>query len=268
MGGCRKIMGKATPILNNFRSGELTPNMDARADLKIYNQGCQILQNALPLIEGGVMRMSGTRYVKPVKFEGMWGDHTYRHVYFGTEAGKILEVDLNDVSVESLTTSETNVLCADIYTTTGKALFVNPAGKVIFIDMNTLTEDGKVELEVDETSIESIIVDKDNGIAYVVDSVGKWVIKIDIPTMTRITGRLTVSGATGLGKYGNGAVDDTYLYFVSNASPPRCYRIRKSDFTNKGNINIFPFSTSQGATGHNLIEKDLNLLWFLAKNHG
>ena len=65
-------MPKRTPIINDFRSGELTPIVDARADLKDYYRGCRILENAMPIIEGGVARVPGTYYVRPVKTDEGW----------------------------------------------------------------------------------------------------------------------------------------------------------------------------------------------------
>ncbi len=65
-------MPKKTPIINDFRSGELAPDLDARADLKDYYRGCRILENAMPIIEGGVARVPGTYYVRPVKTDEGW----------------------------------------------------------------------------------------------------------------------------------------------------------------------------------------------------
>lgn len=60
-------MAKRTPIINDFRAGELTPITDARADQKDYYRGCRILEGMMPIIEGGVVRVPGTYYVRPVK---------------------------------------------------------------------------------------------------------------------------------------------------------------------------------------------------------
>lgn len=61
------MVKKVTPIINDFRSGELTPGLDARSDIKEYYRGCRILMNAMPIMEGGAERVPGTRYVRPVK---------------------------------------------------------------------------------------------------------------------------------------------------------------------------------------------------------
>jgi len=57
---------KATPIINDFRSGEISPGLDARSDLEVYYQGCKVLLNSVPIVEGGIVRMPGTYYVLPI----------------------------------------------------------------------------------------------------------------------------------------------------------------------------------------------------------
>jgi hypothetical protein len=47
--------------------GELSPRMWGRIDLDYYNQGCEVLENLLPLPQGGITRRSGTRYVGSTK---------------------------------------------------------------------------------------------------------------------------------------------------------------------------------------------------------
>ena len=60
-------MPKRTPIINDFRAGELTPDMDVRVDLEDYYRGCKTLENAMPIMEGGISKVPGTYYVRPVK---------------------------------------------------------------------------------------------------------------------------------------------------------------------------------------------------------
>ena len=60
-------MAKSTPIRNNFNAGELSPKIDWRGDIGKYHGGAQLIQNFLPLVEGGVQRMPGTYFVKEVK---------------------------------------------------------------------------------------------------------------------------------------------------------------------------------------------------------
>lgn len=60
-------MARKTPIINDFRAGELAPPLDARADLRDYYRGGRILENMMPIIEGGVVRVPGTYYVRTVR---------------------------------------------------------------------------------------------------------------------------------------------------------------------------------------------------------
>ena len=74
-------MAKKSPRLNDFRSGEMTPGLGARSDLEAYSKGCILMKNCMPLIEGGMERVPGTYYVKPVK----QSDEFFRII---TEAGE------------------------------------------------------------------------------------------------------------------------------------------------------------------------------------
>ena len=60
-------MPKATPLINNFNAGEISPKIDARSDITKYFSGCRTLENFIPLVEGGAMRAPGTKFVAAVK---------------------------------------------------------------------------------------------------------------------------------------------------------------------------------------------------------
>jgi hypothetical protein len=60
-------MARGTPILNSFISGELTPELDGRTDLKAYNTGCSSIRNMKVLPTGGVTKRSGTYYISETK---------------------------------------------------------------------------------------------------------------------------------------------------------------------------------------------------------
>src|SRR3972149_6382460 len=60
-------MPNATPLINNFNAGEISPRIDARSDVAKYFSGCRTLQNMLPHVEGGAFRVPGTYYVGGVK---------------------------------------------------------------------------------------------------------------------------------------------------------------------------------------------------------
>lgn len=54
-------MGKFTATQNNFSSGELSPTLEGRSDLKEYSNGVSELSNFIPLKDGGIQRRSGTK---------------------------------------------------------------------------------------------------------------------------------------------------------------------------------------------------------------
>lgn len=57
----------ATPLINNFNAGELSPYVDVRSDINKYFSGCQTLENFVPRVEGGASRMPGTYFVTGAK---------------------------------------------------------------------------------------------------------------------------------------------------------------------------------------------------------
>jgi len=58
---------KATPLLNNFTSGEWSPLLKGRSDLEQYAHSAELLQNLVVLPYGGITKIPGTRYVAEVK---------------------------------------------------------------------------------------------------------------------------------------------------------------------------------------------------------
>jgi hypothetical protein len=62
-------MTRLNPPLEAFNSGELSPRLAARLTFDRYPFGCALLENLLPLIEGGAMRAPGSRYVAAAKDE-------------------------------------------------------------------------------------------------------------------------------------------------------------------------------------------------------
>jgi len=60
-------MPNATPLKPSFNAGELSERLSARTDFDKYNNGASVLENMIPLSEGGAMRRPGTRYVATTK---------------------------------------------------------------------------------------------------------------------------------------------------------------------------------------------------------
>jgi hypothetical protein len=61
---------KVSPIQQSFNAGELSPLMYARSDVAKYKNGLTKCLNAVPLVQGGWARRSGTYYVAPTKANG------------------------------------------------------------------------------------------------------------------------------------------------------------------------------------------------------
>lgn len=55
-------MPKVTTVANNFTTGEISPKMRARMDVARYNSGVEIMENAWPEIQGGLVKRWGTLY--------------------------------------------------------------------------------------------------------------------------------------------------------------------------------------------------------------
>lgn len=56
-------MARASPSLNSFNAGELSPLLDGRPDLAKYASGCSVLENFIPSVQGPARYRPGTRYV-------------------------------------------------------------------------------------------------------------------------------------------------------------------------------------------------------------
>lgn len=56
-------MGRYTSLFANFTSGELSPRLAGRADLKYYYSGCKEITNCLVWPHGGITKRPGTYYI-------------------------------------------------------------------------------------------------------------------------------------------------------------------------------------------------------------
>jgi hypothetical protein len=54
-------------LFPSFNTGELSPRLSARLDFAKYKSGTALMQNLIPLSEGGAMRRAGSRFVQEVK---------------------------------------------------------------------------------------------------------------------------------------------------------------------------------------------------------
>ena len=60
-------MPRLTTVETNFTGGEISPRIIGRIDLPLYQNSAKIIENALPLIHGGVRRRDGTAFVAETK---------------------------------------------------------------------------------------------------------------------------------------------------------------------------------------------------------
>jgi len=60
-------MVKSSPIRTAFNAGELSPRLLGRVDFEKYRNGSEVMENIIPLAEGGAMRRTGTRFVAEAK---------------------------------------------------------------------------------------------------------------------------------------------------------------------------------------------------------
>jgi hypothetical protein len=60
-------MSKASPALTNFNSGEFSPLLEGRVDFDRYQNGCALVENFIPTVQGPAVRRGGTRFVSTVK---------------------------------------------------------------------------------------------------------------------------------------------------------------------------------------------------------
>lgn len=64
-------MARFDPILTNFNSGELSKLLIGRVDIAKYANGVDTLENFLIMLQGGITRKPGTRYVATTKDSGV-----------------------------------------------------------------------------------------------------------------------------------------------------------------------------------------------------
>lgn len=60
-------MPKASPLRSSFNAGELSPLMAGRPDVAKYANGCELLENFIPSVQGPAVRRAGTRFINEVK---------------------------------------------------------------------------------------------------------------------------------------------------------------------------------------------------------
>lgn len=85
-------MARVTPILTAFNGGEISPRLYGRVDIAKYASSCRRLENFIPLIEGGVTRRPGTRFIAQAKSDA---DAVLIDFIFSTEQAYVIEAGPN-----------------------------------------------------------------------------------------------------------------------------------------------------------------------------
>lgn len=86
-------MPKASPILQSYNAGELSPYVRGRTDLAKYFSGCELVENMLILPEGPLTSRPGTYFVAELADSDVKG--RVMHFNFSTIQGYILEFGEN-----------------------------------------------------------------------------------------------------------------------------------------------------------------------------
>ena len=111
-------MAKAAPALTSFNAGEWSSRMEGRVDLAKYPNACRELENFLPMVQGPLIKRSGTKHVSPVRVHST--ETRLIPFEFGTEQAYVLEFGNGYVRVlkDSGHVLETAVLIDSIAATT------------------------------------------------------------------------------------------------------------------------------------------------------
>jgi hypothetical protein len=78
-------MAKVSTLQSNFGGGEYSPLVHGRVDSDRYPLGLKKCQNFVPMIQGGLVRRSGTRFVAPAKYHDK-ASRLYRFEFSVTQA--------------------------------------------------------------------------------------------------------------------------------------------------------------------------------------
>jgi len=70
----------AKPLINDFTGGEVSSTIEGKVDAEAYHKTCRILENFIPLVNGGAERRPGSYYVAAAKY----ADKTCRLIDFPT----------------------------------------------------------------------------------------------------------------------------------------------------------------------------------------
>ncbi len=85
--------------VNIFSGGEISPDLTARFDISQYQKSAKLMQNFVPLTQGGVIRRSGLRYIGLTKDQTPSSFLRLQAFIYSASQGRILEFGQNYMRV-------------------------------------------------------------------------------------------------------------------------------------------------------------------------
>ena len=82
-------MSRSNPYQPSYNAGEISEYLEARTDFRKYQNAVKKAQNVIPLLEGGLMRRAGTRYIADGKSDS--AKQRLKRFQFSTEQAYVLE---------------------------------------------------------------------------------------------------------------------------------------------------------------------------------
>jgi hypothetical protein len=102
-------MSRSAPIITSFNAGELSPTLDGRVDLAKYSNGCKVIENFLPLVQGPAVRRGGSKHVAARKrMASAW------FIKFEFSATQAYVLEFGDLYVRFYKTDHTQLLACSV----------------------------------------------------------------------------------------------------------------------------------------------------------
>lgn len=154
-------MTRARQVKSNFTSGEVSPDLLGRGDLRAYENGAATLQNLFIYPTGGVTRRAGLRYIDTIAGDGRLIPFEFNteQTYLIILTGNQIDVYLDDAKVTSLVSPwPTNEVDQVAWTQSADTLLLvhadypprkllrNDSGSFILEDWTYFTEDNVINL--------------------------------------------------------------------------------------------------------------------------
>lgn len=260
---------KATPLVNNFNGGEISPRIDARSDIAKYFSGCRVIENMMPIIQGGVKRVPGTYYVNPVKIYPF-----YEYAYFGSLYARTGKINIANFTHDAtLTTVNEDFRSLDYDPVTKRLFGMSNYGlsggdppHLYVIDCNTFTVEQIIHLSAYQNTPGFGLGDWENRILYAIgtttpSSSGVNVVRINMDTLDIIdSSNYPINPYLTNNPTGMRCFDSTYIYFSTNEYG--VHRVNKTTMVHGGSVQRSFFGAgTYPNVGRYMIETSQNFLY-------